>query len=85
MRRLVDYEDVKLCVDLAIKHGITLRDFRESVDYWDDFVDLVRCRDCKYWHSNTEFCDVWSCMNVAHRTLNMDYCSRGERREDGEV
>lgn len=50
-----------------------------------DAVEVVRCKDCKYWHSNTEFCDVWSCLNVAQRTLADDYCSRGERREESEV
>lgn len=48
-------------------------------------VEVVRCKDCKYWHSNTGFCDIWSYPNVARRTLNCDYCSRGERREEGEA
>ena len=46
-------------------------------------VEVVRCRDCKNWHSNTEFCDVWSHTNIAQRTLADDYCSYGVR-EDGE-
>ena len=49
-----------------------------------DAVEVVRCKDCKYWHSNTEFCDVWSFANIAQRTLADDYCSRGVR-EDGEA
>lgn len=46
-------------------------------------ADLVRCKDCKYWHNNTEFCGIWSWsfQNVAQRTLSDDYCSRAERRE----
>ena len=48
-------------------------------------VIVVRCKDCKYWHSNTEFCDIWSYPNVARKTLPRGYCSRGERREDGEA
>ena len=47
--------------------------------------ELVRCKDCKHWHSNTEFCDIWSYPNVAQRTLNNDYCSLGKRREGSEV
>ena len=51
-----------------------------------DAVEVVRCKDCKYWHSNTEFCDVWSRANfIAQRTLADDYCSRGERRAESEV
>lgn len=49
-----------------------------------DAVEVVRCKDCKYWNSNTEFCNIWSCLNVAQRTLNRDYCSRGERRDESE-
>ena len=47
--------------------------------------EIVRCRDCKHWHSNTEFCDVWSHANIAQRTLADDYCSRGKRRKDDET
>ena len=46
-----------------------------------DKVDVVRCKDCKHWHSNTEFCGIWSFQNIAQRTLSDDYCSRAERRE----
>lgn len=49
-----------------------------------DFMPIVRCKDCKYWHSNTEFCSIWSFnfQNIAQRTLRHDYCSRGERKEE---
>lgn len=48
-----------------------------------DVVEVVRCKDCKYWKSNTEFCEFWGTPNVAQRTCKNDYCSYGER-EDGE-
>jgi hypothetical protein len=48
----------------------------------DDLVKVVRCKDCKHWHSNTEFCGIWSFQNIAQRTLSDDYCSRSERREE---
>ena len=54
----------------------TLVDIKEPLK-----VDVVRCKDCKHWHSNTEFCGIWSFQNIAQRTLSDDYCSRGERRE----
>ncbi len=49
-----------------------------------DVVEVVRCKDCKHWHSNTEFCGIWSFnfQNIAQRTLRDDYCSRAERREE---
>lgn len=45
-------------------------------------IHVVRCKDCKHWHSNTEFCGIWSFQNIAQRTLSDDYCSRAERREE---
>ena len=42
MAKLVDYQDVKDCIDLAIKRGYTLEEFRGSVELWDDFVDGYR-------------------------------------------
>lgn len=45
-------------------------------------LGIVRCKDCKHWHSNTEFCGIWSFQNIAQRTLSDDYCSRAERREE---
>lgn len=42
MAKLVDYQDVKDCIDLAIKHGCTLEEFRDHVEQWDDFVDGYR-------------------------------------------
>ncbi len=45
--------------------------------------DLVRCRDCKYWHSNTEFCDKFSHGGfIAQRMLADDFCCRGEVRDE---
>ena len=43
-----------------------------------DVVEVVRCKDCKHWHDNTEFCDFWSGLNVAQRTISTNYCSYGE-------
>ena len=47
-----------------------------------DFMPIVRCKDCKHWHSNTEFCGIWSFQNIAQRTLSDNYCSRAEGREE---
>ena len=55
----------------------TLVDIKEPLK-----VSVVRCKDCKHWHSNTEFCGIWSFQNIAQRTLSDDYCSRAERREE---
>lgn len=34
--RLVNYEDIKKCIDYALKFGYSLQDFREEVDTWED-------------------------------------------------
>lgn len=47
-------------------------------------IDIVRCKDCKYWHSNTEYCDQFShkSAGIAQRMPPDDFCSYGERRDD---
>ena len=50
-------------------------------------IEVVRCRDCKYWDSETGFCDKHS--RFYHGGLDWDmfndddFCSCGERRTDG--
>ena len=44
--------------------------------------ELIRCKDCKYWHSNTQFCGVFSGMGIANRMPPNGYCSNGERGTD---
>lgn len=43
-----------------------------------DAVEVVQCKDCKYWHNN-------DCKNDSHGYCPIsekDFCSHGERRED---
>ena len=46
MSKCVDYEDVKMCVELAIKSGMSLEQFREHMDLWTDFVEGRRWIPC---------------------------------------
>ena len=48
MAKLVDYKDVLECIDLAIKYGWTLEEFKASVNGWMDFVETDD------WHSVDE-------------------------------
>ena len=41
-----------------------------------DAVPVVRCKDCKYLHMETEFCK--SCIEV--KTRGIWFCADGERR-----
>ena len=47
MAKLVDIEDAKECANIAIKWGWSLQEFRESMEQWDDTIELVRCKDCE--------------------------------------
>lgn len=39
-----------------------------------DAVPVVRCKDCKYWKGENEFCGLLGGPN--------DYCSWGRRKDD---
>lgn len=54
---------------------------RSMLKYYEnsDLVDVVRCKDCKYF-SDFQHCDVLGFCEPN------EYCSRGERRkEDGSI
>ena len=49
-----------------------------------DVVQVVRCKDCKFWHTEGQYCDRFGVMWEEFYTSPNDYCSRGERREDAD-
>ena len=55
-------------------------DLDETLAVLGEQPDIVRCRDCKYWRTNTEFCMCWSVANAAHHTNPNWFCINGERR-----
>ena len=52
-----------------------------------DAIEVVRCRDCKHWDSETWFCDNHSTFGHHGLEWNMfsedDFCSYGERKVGG--
>lgn len=50
-----------------------------------DAVEVVRCRDCKHWDTETWFCDNNSTFDIMGMEWNMfsedDFCSYGERKD----
>ena len=48
-----------------------------------DMVEVVRCKDCKYWGGATYgyICNAWSGINTKNYTKPTEYCARGERKE----
>ena len=47
----------------------------------EDFVEVVRCKDCRYRGDEYE-CPL---LAFAEYTCDDEYCSDGERREDNEI
>ncbi len=69
--------------------GSIVRGMKEA-----DVVEVVRCKDCKYWvHDKRSYdrgyhfgectCPHWEGSSVwdRHDTTEDDYCSQGERKE----
>lgn len=49
-----------------------------------DVVEVVRCKNCKHWQENTEFCSKFSTLSVTHRMPPWAFCCLGERKEQGD-
>lgn len=47
-----------------------------------DVVKVVRCKDCSFWHGNTQYCGKFSIPNWAQRTPPDGFCAFGERKDD---
>ena len=43
-----------------------------------DVVEVVRCKDCKFWDSDCIWCDLWGNTQEYYD----GYCSYGEREDD---
>ena len=71
---------VVLGVELDIKHNKeadkNCRHFKNKAD----FVEVVRCKDCKYWETKMDgFCRAsYGLCEINNE--NQDFCSYGERK-----
>lgn len=43
--------------------------------------ELIRCKDCKYWQTNTQFCTRWSAPFATQHTSPNWYCADGEPKD----
>ena len=49
----------------------------------EEFIKVVRCKDCYHYDKGENEVDAWSwCCYNAHNTQEEDFCSWGERREE---
>lgn len=57
-------------------------DIREMIDMMPTQAPVIRCKDCKFLRFTGT---VWKCQNRLVMMLcePNDYCSRGERKENG--
>lgn len=44
--------------------------------------ELIRCKYCKYWRMNTQFCTMFSGLCTVQRMQPDGYCSEAERKEE---
>lgn len=89
MARLIDAEHLKKRAtdttgDCWDNYGQGTTDLLEYIDNEPtvDAVEVVRCKDCKYFGDYEDGKDVCSMM-IIYPTKPTDYCSLGERKEDG--
>lgn len=59
--------------------GVKCDSFKSSADV----VEVVRCKDCKYWGGSTfgYVCEAWSGMDLKNHTRPNGFCNYGERKE----
>ena len=67
--------------------GKTIREWADLLSN-GDIVEVVRCKDCKYYRSGKHFTDINFCQKLPYyaekgglNTTDDDFCSLGERKE----
>lgn len=91
MARHIDPSKIKLSgmtfQDVNNEVYFSLSDVRKAIDQTptEDVVEVVRCKDCKYWGGVTYgyICHAWSGINTKNYTKPTEYCARGERKMRG--
>ena len=60
------------------------QEYQDIVDKLDELLteSVIRCKDCKHWRANTQFCAMFSGLCTAHRMPPDGYCSEAERKEE---
>lgn len=53
----------------------------DDVLYGKPAKELIRCKDCKYWQTNTQFCTRWSAPFATQHTSPNWYCADAERKD----
>ena len=78
--KTLDAISMYLFVNDAIRNDVKVGDYRvfaKSMICDVPEVDIVRCKECRYWCDNPEWCGPI----MDGQTSADDFCSHGERRE----
>ena len=51
--------------------------FQKVIEAISEMPEIIRCKDCRYWARNTQFCGVFSSLNIAQRMPEDGFCSYG--------
>ena len=93
--RLIDADELKknfqdeLCKGIACAECSMQAEGFCRVERWIDIAPtieaepIVRCRDCKWWDKDNGFDDKGYCDLLDSYWRPDEYCSDGERRDDG--
>lgn len=66
----------------TVKRCIEVDDSVPNVATAVDFVEVVRCKDCKFYKAASDKCG--NCYKVTYISHPDDFCSRGERKDGDE-
>ena len=84
--KLVDVEDVRLCVIYGIKEGWSLQDFLDSMEEWDSFVEI---RHGHWVGIDDEPCETFECDRCGYiadiNAMPYNFCPECGARMDKDV
>lgn len=89
MPRYIDANEIKITAQMATEDGdvlVSLSDVRKAIEQTPtaDVVEVVRCKECKYHFPPPHQDGLYAkCSNSCLHMKMTDFCSYGERKEQG--
>lgn len=80
--RLIDASELIQVLCINMDSGEQFDKATHCVDVMPtvDAVEVIRCKDCKYYNDRYKWCDAYV---LVHLDIEKDgYCSRAERKEE---
>ena len=80
MSRYIDADAIAEQIkDLLLPTSLMLNDIAQRKIENAPSIDIVRCKECKYWHN--KLCATWSQFRTIETEAD-DFCSYGDKRDD---